>query len=933
MILCQPAMTNIFDDFAAVALRLSDRPAVEVCHRSGVDILTYGDMHAIAVRIAGLLLHLGAAPGARCALLADNDARWCGAYLGILRLGAVVVPLDTAYRAAQVRTVIADCGATFLMASPKYAEVARDAVRGLASPPRLVLTAGRALDAASIEDAIAGALPVPAPPPCPASSSDPAVTLYTSGTTSDPKGVVLTHGNLLAEKAATFGAVHVDERDAILGVLPLFHALAQIANLLLPLTAGARLVFLDTVNSTEMMRAFTERRITAFCVVPQFYYLLHQRIMERVAASGLPVRVLFRTLLAVNARLRRHLGLNAGRMLFRQAHQALGGRMRILVSGGSRFDSRVGRDLYGMGFNILQAYGLTECSGAATVTRPGDPHVDAAGQPLDGVQIRIAPEPADARHREHADGEVLIKGPIVMAGYHNRPDVNAVALADGWLHTGDLGYLDADGRLYITGRKKELIVLASGKNIYPEEIEAQYLKSPFIKELCVMGIAMPDEPAAERLHAVIVPDLDVMRERRVANFREIIRFDVEGLSLGLPHHKRVLSFDIWLDDLPRTTTRKLKRFEIERLYRERAARTEQVAERAEWSDADEIWASDPHVSRALAAIRAVARHGEVVTPDANLELDLGLDSMERVELLSSLEHACGVDVPDAAAQGLFTVRDLVEATRPSSSAAAAAQPAQSDPWSRLLADDADDPILQAILRPKPLFTPFAFASVKLLNIVARLLGGLRVRGLEHVPPSGPFLLSPNHQSYLDGFLLVGALPWTLFTRLFFVGASEYFETPATRTIAALWNIVPVDPDANLVKAMQAGAFGLRRNRVLVLFPEGERSPDGAPRRFKKGAAITALHMGVPIVPVAIHGAFEVWPRGKGPQWRRMLPWAGTRATLEFGPPLLPDATLADPSATRYDRHTAALRDAVVLMWNAIDAARPSRGAAAASPEQ
>jgi long-chain acyl-CoA synthetase len=906
-------MTNIFDDFAAVALRLSDRPAVEVCHRSGVDILTYGDMDALAVLVAGLLLHLGAAPGARCALLADNDARWCGAYLGILRLGAVVVPLDTAYRAAQVRTVIADCGATFLLASPRYADVARDAVRGLASPPRLVLTAGRAPDAASIEDAIAGTLQVPAPPPCPASAADPAVTLYTSGTTSDPKGVVLTHGNLLAEKAAVFRVVHVDERDAILGVLPLFHALAQVANLLLPLTAGARVVYLDTVNSAEMMRAFTERRITAFCVVPQFYYLLHQRIMERVAASPLPVRALFRTLLAVNTRLRRHLGLNAGRAVFRQAHGALGGRMRILVSGGSRFDPRIGRDLYGMGFNILQAYGLTECSGAATVTRPGDHHVDAVGQALEGVQIRIASEPAQARDREHADGEILIKGPIVMTGYHNRPDVNAITLTDGWLHTGDLGYLDARGRLYITGRKKEVIVLASGKNIYPEEIEAKYVTSPFIKELCVMGIALRDEPAAERLHAIVVPDLDVMRERRVVNFREIIRFDIEGLSLDLPPHKRVLSFDIWLEDLPRTTTRKLKRFEIERLYRERAARADQPAEAAEWTDADDIWASDPHVSRALAAIRAVARHGSAVAPDAHLELDLGLDSMERVELLSSLEHACGVDVPDEAAQRIFTVRDLVEATRPSSPAGAAG-PAQADPWTRLLTDDTDDPVLQAVLRPKPLFTPLAFASVKLLNVLARLVGGLRVRGLEHLPPSGPFLLSPNHQSYLDGFLLVGALPYALFTRLFFVGASEYFATPATRKLAELWNVVPVDPDANLVKAMQAGAFGLRHNRVLVLFPEGERSPDGAPRRFKKGAAITALQMGVPIVPVAIHGVFEVWPRGKGLQWRRMLPWAGTRATLEFGPPLLPDATSPAPAATRYDRHTAALRDAIVRMW-------------------
>lgn len=916
-------MTNVFDEFAAVARRCADLPAVEVCHRAGVDTLTYGDMESLSGRVAGLLLRLGAGPGTRCALLADNDARWVGAFMGILRLGAVAVPLDTAYRAAQVRTVIADSGASLLLISPRYLDVAREALRDGSGGVRLMLTSGRAADAAALDDVLAGTMAVPSPPPCPATVSDAAVTLYTSGTTSDPKGVVLTHGNLLAEKAAVFRLVQVDERDAILGVLPLFHALAQIANLLLPLTAGARVVYLETVNSTEMMRAFAERRITAFCVVPQFYYLLHQRIMERVAASSLPVRALFRTLLACNTRLRQHLGLNAGRILFAQAHQALGGRMRLLISGGSRFDARIGRDLYGMGFNILQAYGLTECAGAATVTRPGDHHVDAAGQALDGVQIRIATDPADPRDREHPDGEVLITGPIVMAGYHNRPDVNAVTLADGWLHTGDLGYLDADGRLYITGRKKEVIVLASGKNIYPEDIEIQYLTSPFIKELCVMGIALPDEPAAERLHAIVVPDLDVMKERRIVNFREVIRFDIEGLSLNLPHHKRVLSFDIWMEDLPRTTTRKLKRFEIERRYRERAGKAEQPVVQAEWSDADGIWASDQHVVRALAAIRAVVKHGAPVVPDASLELDLGLDSMERVELLSSLELACGGAVPEAIAQRIFTVRELVEATRPSAPTGTA-EPISADPWTRLLHEDTDDAALQAILRPKPLFTPLAFTAVKLLSLLARGLMGLRISGLEHIPASGPFLLSPNHQSYLDGFLLVGALPYPLFKRLFFVGASEYFETPATRKLAELWSVVPVDPDANLVKAMQAGACGLRRDRVLVLFPEGERSPDGTPRRFKKGAAITALQMGVPIVPVAIHGVFEIWPRARGLQWRRLVPGAGSRSALQFGAPLQPAATPAEPSATRYERHTAALRESVMTLWQALEAARTDR---------
>jgi long-chain acyl-CoA synthetase len=892
-------MQNVYELVRAAAERFPERPAVEVFRRAGLDTYTYRDVLAMAEGVTQRLAATGISAGDRCAILAENDARWCAACLGIWAAGAVAVPLDTSYTANQTATILNDSGARIVFTTSTHVATAERAATAVGP----TVTIERLADLTDFPHDRSDQ-PIPR-------STDPAVILYTSGTTSDPKGVVLTHGNLLAERDAALQVVRVNEDDRILGVLPLFHALALIANLLLPLTTGARVVFLETLNSSEMMRALQERQITAFCVVPQFFYLLHQRVVEQLASRAWAARLVFRILKSANGWMRARLGLNAGRLLFRPVHAALGGRMRIMVTGGSRFDPAVGRDLYRLGLDIVQAYGLTECSGAATVTRPGDPHIDTVGPPLAGVEVRIADTPEVARG-EHRDGEVLISGPIVMAGYHNRPDATAAALRDGWLQTGDLGYFDRDGRLRITGRKKEIIVLASGKNIYPEEIEAVYAQSPYVSEICVLGVTRPDDPSSERLHAVVVPNFELMRERGIVNTREIVRFDIEGLALQLPHHKRVLSFDLWREPLPRTTTRKLKRHEIERLYDERAESTRESEQGVTALD-DAAWTADPHAARVVAAIRSAAKPGAVVAPDANLELDLGLDSMERVELLVQVEQISGVAVPDAVGQRIYTVRELVEATRRDGAQGGDAAPAV-DPWAQLLANDPDDPAIRALLEPKPLLAPLIFAAVKIFHALAWLLLGLRVQGRANIPARGPYILSPNHQGYLDSFLLVSSLPYRVFRRLFFVGASEYFATPLSSAIARRINVVPVDPDVNLVRAMQAGAFGLRHEKVLVLFPEGERSPDGTPRTFKKGAAILSSQLGVPIVPVAIHGVFDVWPRGSGIRWRAMLPWAGTRTTLRFGTAIEPAATAAGAGVQRYSALTAALRSRVVAMW-------------------
>src|SRR3954471_24229393 len=483
-------MPTFYNRFVECAQRWPQNVAVEVQRSDGTESYSYAELRRMAESIAAWLLDSEMAAGTRVAILADNHPRWVAAYLGIIAAGGTTVPLDTAYHADQVAKLLRDSGATLLICDHKHLETAQSAATGLETA--IVLTSTHKQPAAALSGTVVSDLdgifaqyignlrPVPRAP------GDVASLLYTSGTTADPKGVMLTHANLLAEADAVFAWAHIGPDDAILGVLPLFHVLSQMANLLLPLVAGTRVVYLSTLNTTELLRALRERNVTAFAVVPQFFNLIHEHIFKEVQHRGAMARFAFARMMHLNT-LCRKFGFNLGRVLFGKVHDLFGRRMRYLVTGGSRFDAQIGRAFYALGIDVLQGYGLTETCGGALVNSRGEIVVGSAGKPLKGVEGKII-NAHTSDDGSRASGEILIHGPIVMKGYWNRPDATAEILKDGWLHTGDLGYFDTLGNLFITGRMKEVIVLSNGKNIYPEEIEAHYLNSPFIKEICVIGL-------------------------------------------------------------------------------------------------------------------------------------------------------------------------------------------------------------------------------------------------------------------------------------------------------------------------------------------------------------------------------------------------------------------------------------------------------------
>jgi long-chain acyl-CoA synthetase len=933
-------MPTFYQRFQDSARKFPDNIALEIQRPQTVERVTFAELTRMSESVANWL-STRVPRDARVAILAANHPRWVAAYLGIIAAGRTAVPLDTAFHADQVKKLLIDSGASLLFCDVKHLPVAREAVRGLnvglvmtsAAAERVGATGttmdpthrterdewgtqgltqpGKEILAGNL-DSIFAAGPAGFQPIVPA-ESDLAALLYTSGTTADPKGVMLTHANLVGEANSVLAVIKIGPEDALLGILPMFHVLAQMANLFLPLFNGARVVYLESLNTTELLRALQERDITVFCVVPQFFYLIHERIFKELNKRGKFTLRLVRTLMAFNRGLRRA-GVNAGKLFFGRIHATLGARMRYLVTGGSRFDPAIARDFYSFGIDVLNAYGLTETTGGAFINPPGHVVFGSVGRPLPGVEAKIV-DPQPVEEGAPPAGEIAIRGAIVMKGYWNRPEATVEVLRDGWFYTGDLGYFDSRGNLFITGRRKEVIVLANGKNVYPEEIEAHYLQAPYVKEMCVMALeAHPGDPTSERLHAVVVPNFERLRERKIVNAKEAIRFDIEALSHKIASTKRLGSYDIWQEDLPRTTTRKLKRFQIEKKVRELQQKqgggdSEVGVEKPLTSD-EQLWREREDVKRALAIVRESSRNQiEAIHPTHNLELDLGLDSMQRIELLTALEQQLGGEVPESQLAEIYSVRDLVDAVLASASRGEGQARAAAPAWSTILSEPVTDPEVLALAHHNIFAEVFFFLLGRLIYLFALDRFHLKIRGLENLPEKGPYLICSNHQSYIDPLVLAGALPWRLFRDTFALGTSDIFGKGFLRRLARWIRVAVLDPDANLVPAMRAGAFGLSQGRILILYPEGERTNDGNPTVFRKGAAILSIHAQAPIVPVAIEGFYEAWPRHKKfPKF--------TDLQLVFGKPIQPPP-VNEASETAYERLTAELKSRVVAMWQEL----------------
>ena len=901
----------------AAGIRL-DKVAMMVIDGRDTETITFGSMLAQIRSIAYRLTQENIALGDRVALIGENHPNWAIAYLGILYRGAVVTPFDPAATTQALASFLRNSEAKLAFVSPASLTKFRAACEQLGrNIPAVALRPQIQPDGlAKFEDWARTDTPAEfvstAPPARP---DDLAVLMYTSGTTGVPKAVPLTHGNIYAESDKIQEVMHVSEQEVLLSLLPLFHAYSQIVNLWLATIIGGTVVYLADLSSAQIERGLKASHATALIGVPRLWYLFHKKIFDQVNARPLSIRLLFKTMLVLNGLLRDLVGVNAGRFFFRRIHESFGGRLRLAVSGGANFDAKVALDFHRLGFTILQGYGLTETSGAATVTRFEDNRIGSVGTPLNGVEVKVA-QPND-----EGVGEILIRGPVVMSGYYQNPDANREAFtADGWFRSGDLGRFDREGHLYIVGRKKDVIKLPSGKNVFPEDVEAHYEQSPFVSEVCVLGLK--DEAnefkGAEKLGAVVVPNFDYLKSRNIGNAREWVVWELENLGRELPEYQRVHDFILRAEPLPRTSTRKVRRFELkDQIESARKVSGRPMVSKEEALTAPEQAVMDcPAGQAVISAIKQQKPEVGPLHPGMNLEIDLGLDSLARAECVVSATSMLEIELKPEELSRVQTVGELVQLAN----SKLEGRPEQFERgfaefhWGEILrAEDARIPELDLILKKKPAVELFAFVALKAIYVAARLFFRFEVKGADTLARlKSPYLVCPNHQSYLDPFLVCSVYSRAVLRNTLHVGASMFFTNAIMAQLARLINVIPIDPDVQLLRAMRASVAGLRVGKILNIYPEGQRSFDGQLLEFKKGAAILASELNVPIVPVAIDGTYLVWPRNS---WRFHF----AKVKLWFGDPIDPAKVVAGESDKEvgYKKLSTLLRDRIQKMQDEL----------------
>ena len=636
-----------------------------------------------------------------------------------------------------------------------------------------------------------------------------AVMLYTSGTTGSPKGVMLSSNNIIGEIDGIVEKDVLQANDQMIALLPFHHILPLMATLLLPLREGASIVFVEKIASKEILDVLEKNNISVMVGVPRVFKLFYDSIKQQIQAKFI-TRKIYAIAEKINSK-------RFSRMIFSKVHKKFGGHLNVMVSGGAKLDPEIATFFNVLGFTVCEGYGLTETSPVLAVNSIKYNKVGTVGKGLYNTELKIV------------DEELWVKGPQIMKGYYNKPEKTAeVMTEDGWFKTGDLAEIDKDGYLTIRGRKNSMIVLSNGKNIDPETVENKImgLSGPLIKEIGILG-------HEDKLAAIIVPDLLEFRKQGINNIQTYLKDIIENYNLTASNYKKVLDYKLVEDELPKTRLGKTKRFMLPDLYK----KDEKVKEKVEEPQTQEYQAIKEFVAKLK---------GFEPGPEENLELDLGMDSLDKVELLAYVESTFGIKIDEEKFAEMPNLKLLSEYI---SEKAEFFMNSEVD-WKKIIDKAPNREIkngwLINALRP-------------LIYVILKMYFRLKIDRTNKISDE-PQIFVSNHQSFVDALVLGALIPSKIQKKTFFLAINWYFKKGIMKYVADNGNIILVDIDKNVKETVEEIALHIKNGKNVLIFPEGARTKNGKVGKFKKVFAIIAKELNVDVQCLGIKGGYEAYSR-------------------------------------------------------------------------
>ena len=758
---------------------------------------------------------------AKVAIFSENRPEWIYTFYATLQNNAIPVPIDFMASAEDVAYILDDCRPEWLFISAAMKGHLPEIDLKTKHKPRVVVFEEILPDESVKESEWLG----------PEDNGATAVIIYTSGTTGSPKGVMLSFTNILENVSAVIDSkIYIPERQVMI-FLPLHHVFPLVGSMMTPLFVGSSITMAPSMQSSDLLKTFSDNEVGVFLGVPRLYELMYRGIKAKIDKSPVAKALLW-FVLKTGWR-------SLGRKIFNKVHQSFGGHLQYMIAGGAALNKEVGTFFYGIGFDIMEGFGMTEASPMITFPRPGKIKIGSTGQALPGLTIEIR------------EGEIVAKGPGIMKGYYNRPEETAETVKDGWLYTGDLGYLDKDGFLYITGRKKEIIILPNGKNINPVELESKLERfSPAIKEA---GVTM----YKEMLHAVIFPDAAFMSENNIEDQQAWFRDQViTPFNAGVSSYKRIMQFTLIKSELPRTRLSKLQRFKL--------------ADMIEHKKEDQTSPNEPQSTEFLAIKTFLESQVDMdILPGHHLVFDISMDSLGKLSLIDFIERSFGVKLDEEQLLKFPSLGKMADHVRNHK----LFHKSDADTtWTGNLKEDA------GVILPKSSF--LLGPALKSVRAFFRLFFRFEGSGMENIP-EGPCFFAPNHESKLDAFLVLSYLDQPTLKNTFSYAKKEHVKSGIRRYLAARTNVIVMDLSKELKNSILKMAEVVKQGKKILIFPEGTRSLNGELGDFKKTYAILSTELNVPVVPVVVDGAYAAMSYGAKKINR------GQKISIRFLPPVYP----------------------------------------------